>query len=292
MCYPPVAPGENGGVEATARLESCPTCSTLLPPDARFCPGCGRRTELAADEPAPEDLPVEERDAEVPVKVQEAEPEYFGLGAPALVFGVAVLLLVLAILLLALGNWLVGLLLLIAAFLLLPAFLAGVRRWPDSAIAQLSLRTADRARDEASVAAETISTWSRAGREVVRRRREQFQLRRELDDKLRELGRSVLDADGATPALTAEARALDDRLHASEQELAETLEAARRRVRSERAAIASTEVLRADDEASRALAGETPEDEGEPVDADDVGLDAEGEDGREGGAEPGRGAKE
>jgi hypothetical protein len=278
-------------VEATARLDSCPTCSTLLPPDARFCPGCGRRTDLAADEAAPADLPVEEP-GEVPVTVREVEPQYFGLGAPALVFGVAVVLLVLAVLLLALGNWVAGLLLLAAAFLLLPAFLAGVRRWPDSAIAQLSLRTADRARDEASVAAETISTWSRAGREVVRRRREQFQLRRELDDKLRQLGRSVLDADRNTPTLTAEARELDERLRASEQELAETLETARRRVRSERAAIASTEVLRADDETSRTLAGERPEDEGEPVDADDVGLDAEDEDGGEGGAEPGRGAKQ
>ena len=246
-------------MEATARLESCPTCSTLLPPDARFCPGCGRRTELGADAPPPEDLPLEERESEVPVTVREVEPQYFGLGAPAFVFGVAVVLLVLAVVLLALGNWVAGLLLLAAAFLLLPAFLAGVRRWPESTIAQLSMRTADRARGEASVAAETISTWSRAGREVVRRRREQFQLRRELDDKLRALGRSVLDADRSTPALTAKARELDERLRKSERELAETLATARRRVRSERAAIAPTEVLSGDDETARALADQGEE---------------------------------
>jgi hypothetical protein len=251
-------------MEATARLESCPTCSTPLPPDAHFCPGCGRQTELGADTPPPDDLPVEEPGAAVPVTVREAEPQYFGLGAPALVFAVAVVLLVLAVLLLALGNWVAGLLLLAASFLLLPAFLAGVRRWPESAVAQLSLRTADRARDEASVAAEAISTWSRAGREVVRRRKEQFGLRRELDDKLRELGRSVLDADGATPALTAEARELDERLRASEQELAETLASARRHVRSERAAISSTEVLKGDDETAQALA-ESDEAEAEPA---------------------------
>jgi len=233
-------------VEATPGLEPCPSCETPLPPDARFCPGCGRATDAPAD-----DLPVEEPGAAVPVKVREAEPEYFGLGAPALVFGVAVVLLVLAVLLLALGNWVAGLLLLAASFLLFPAFLAGVRRWPESAIAQLSLRTADRARDEASVAAETISTWSRAGREVVRRRKEQFGLRRELDDKLRELGRSVLEADGATPALTAQARELDERLRTSEQELAQTLASARRHVRSERAAISSTKVLRAEEAAEQ-----------------------------------------
>jgi hypothetical protein len=236
-------------VEATAGLESCPACSTPLPPDARFCPRCGRATDASAD-----DVPVDEPGAAVPVTVREAEPQYFGLGAPALVFGVAVVLLVLAVLLLATGHWVAGLLLLAASFLLLPAFLAGVRRWPESAIAQLSLRTADRARDEASVAAEAILTWSRAGREVVRRRKEQFGLRRELDEKLRELGRSVLDADGTTPALTTAARALDERLRASEEELAETLAAARRRMRSERAAIASTEVLKADGETAQALA--------------------------------------
>jgi hypothetical protein len=206
---------------------------------------------LGADAEAPDALPLEEREGEVPVTVREVEPQYFGLGAPAFVFGVAVVLLVLAVVLLALGNWVAGLLLLAAAFLLLPAFLAGVRRWPESAIAQLSTRTADRARDEASVAAETISTWSRAGRQVVRRRREQFQLRRELDEKLRALGRSVLDADRSTPALTAEARELDERLRTSERELAETLAGARRRVRSERAAIASTQVLRPEDAAEQ-----------------------------------------
>lgn len=238
-------------MQETARLESCQSCSTPLPPGARFCPSCGTRAELGTDAPPPEDLPLEERDSEVPVTVREVEPQYFGLGAPALVFGVAVVLLVVAVALLAVGNWVAGLLLLAAAFLLLPAFLAGVRRWPESAIARLSLRTADRARDEASVAAEAISTWSRAGREVVRRRKEQFGLRRELDDKLRELGRSVLDADGSTPALTAEARELDERLRASEQELAETLASARRHVRSERAAISSTEVLRPEEAAEQ-----------------------------------------
>jgi hypothetical protein len=163
-------------------------------------------------------------------------------------------LLVLAVVLLAAALGVAGLLLLAAAFLLLPAFLAGVRRWPESRIAQLSTRTADRARDEATVAAEAISTWSRAGREVVRRRREQFQLRRELDEKLRELGRSVLDADGSTPALTAEARALDERLRDSGRELARTLAQARRHVRSERAAISSTEVLRPEEAAEQQAA--------------------------------------
>ena len=71
---------------------------------------------------------------------------------------------------------------------LLPAFLAGARRWPESPLARIGVSAADRVRDEAGVAVESISTWSRAGRDVARLRKEQFQLRRERDAKIRQLG--------------------------------------------------------------------------------------------------------
>ena len=226
-------------MEATPGSERCSACATPLPPDARFCPGCGRPLGRA-------DVDDEEA-GEVPVTVQETQPQYFGLGAPLFVFGVAVVLFTTGVVLLAVGSWVAGLMLLVAAFLLLPSFLAAARRWPESRIARFSVRTADRARGEANVAAEAISTWSRAGRDVVRLRHEQFRLRRALDEKLRELGRSVLEADGETPALTTEAHALAERLREKEDELGRTLVGARRRVRSERAAIVATEVLRPQD---------------------------------------------
>ena len=120
-------------------------------------------------------------------------------------------------------------------------------------------------------------------------RREQFTLRRERDAKIRELGQSVFDDDGRAEELEAAARKLDERLAANERELARTVASARRTVRRERATIAPTEVIAPD--ASGALAGERPDKEGEPMDADHVGLDAEGEDGDESGAEPGLAAE-
>ena len=154
----------------------------------------------------------------------------------------------------------------------------------------MSLSTAERVRDEAGVAAQSLSTWSRAGREVVQLRRDQFTLRRERDAKIRELGQSVFEGDGRADELLAAAKELDERLSANERELARTVAGARRRVRRERATIAPTEVLAPEE--SGALTGERPEDEGEPVDADHVGLDGQSEDGDERGAEPGLAAEE
>ena len=218
-----------------------------------------------------------------------AEPRYFGLGPPVLVFSIAIVLLVVGIVLIVLGHVEVGALAILISVCLLPTFFAGARRWPDSRLARVSLSTADRLRDEAGVAAESVSTWSRASREVVQLRREQFTLRRERDAKIRELGQSVFEDDGRADELKATAKELDDRLAANERELARTVAGARRRVRRERATIAPTAVIAPG--SSGALAGERPDDEGEPVDADHVGLDAEGEDGDESSTEPGLAAE-
>jgi len=278
-------------MSGTAVLEPCPTCGTPVAPDAKFCQECGRRVDVRIDDDPPPDLPLDDPRDPVPVATHAAEPQYFGLGPPLFVFSVAVVLFVAAVLVIALGSFVVGLALLVISFLLLPTFLAGARRWPDSGLSRVSLTTAQRARGEASVAAQALSTWSRAGREAVRLRKEQFGLRRALDDKLYELGRSVLEEDGQAPLLTTQARALAERLWANEEALQRTVDHARRHVREERAAVVSTEVLRPEDEPSGPLAGERPEDERQPVHADHVGLDTEREDGGERGAEPGGGAE-
>ena len=112
---------------------------------------------------------------DVPIDVQHAEPRYFGLGTPIFVLS-------------ARGpparardrpgsrpaTLVVGVIAIVIAFCLLPAFLAGARRWPDTSIAQLGVSTADRVRDEAGFAVESVSAWSRAGRDVARLRKEQF----------------------------------------------------------------------------------------------------------------------
>jgi len=160
------------------------------------------------------------------------------------VFSLGVGLLVLGVILLAAGSVALGVIAIVFAVCLLPTFLAGARRWPDTPIARAGISTADRVRDEADVAVASISTWSQAGRDAVRLRKEQFQLRRERDAKIRELGQSVFDEDGRADELKAAAQELDDRIAANERELQRTIAGARRLVRKGRAAVVSTEVIR------------------------------------------------
>ena len=214
-------------------MDACSHCGGPLPADATFCPSCGRRTDAA---------PVTTR--EVPIDVQNAKPRYFGLGPPVFVLAVAAGLLVLGIVLIATGFLIVGVIAVVLALCLLPAFLAGARRWPDTSIARVGVSTVDRVRDEAGSAVESISTLSRAGRDVARLRKEQFQLRRDRDAKIRELGVSFYSDDGRADELKAAAKELDERIAANERQLQRTIGGARRRVRKERAAVVATEVIK------------------------------------------------
>lgn len=180
----------------------------------------------------------------VPIDVQRAEPRYFGLGPPVFMLSAAAALLVLGAVLIASGSVLLGVIAIALGVCLLPAFLAGARRWPDASIARIGVSTADRIRDEAGVAVTSISTWSRAGRDVARLRKERFQLRRDRDAKIRELGISVYSDDGRADGLKSAAKALDDRMAASDRELQRTVAGARRRTRKGRATVVATEVIK------------------------------------------------
>lgn len=210
-------------------MSTCAHCGGDLPESAVFCPSCGRRTDA------------EPRD--VPIDVQHAEPRYFGLGPPVFVFLVSVALVVGGIVMLFTGLFAIGVLAIVIGVALLPSFLAAARRWPDTSLARFSVSTADRVRDEAGVAVESISTWTGAGREVARLRKEQFALRRERDARIRELGQSVYADDGRADELKASARELDERIEANDRELQKTIASARRRTRKSRAAVVSTEVF-------------------------------------------------
>jgi hypothetical protein len=219
-------------------VDTCSHCGRELPGEAAFCPSCGRRTDAPAPEPR-----------DVPIDVQHAEPRYFGLGPPIFVFSLGVVLLLVGVASLLTGWVAPGVIAIVLAACLLPTFLAGARRWPDTPIARAGISTADRVRDEADVAFTSVSTWSRAGREAVRLRKEQFGLRRERDAKVRELGQAVYDADEArADALKAEARELGERIAANERELQRTIAGARRRVRKGRAAVVATEVIKPEPE--------------------------------------------
>jgi hypothetical protein len=186
--------------------------------------------------PAPE--PREE-----PIDVQHAEPRFFGLGSPVFVFGVMFVLLVAGIVFIIVGSLILGVISVVLAACLLPAFLAGARRWPETRLARVGVSTAGRVRDEADVAAESISSWSKAGRDVIRLRKEHFQLRRERDVKIRELGVSVFEEDGHADELKASAKELDDRRLRNEREQQRAIAGARRRTRRQHAAVVATEII-------------------------------------------------
>jgi hypothetical protein len=218
-------------------VETCSHCGGDLPENATFCPSCGRRTDLPVPEPREE-----------PIEVQHADPRYFGLGSPVFVFGVMLVLLVVGIVLVVLGKLAAGLVSIILAACLLPTFLAGARRWPETRLARAGVSTAGRVRDEADVAVDSISAWSKAGRDVVRLRKEQFRLRRERDAKIRELGVSVFQEDGRADELKASAQELEDRRLRNEREQQRVIASARRGTRKGRAAVVATEVIQPEQE--------------------------------------------
>ena len=240
-------------------MTSCPHCGGELPPNAAFCPACGRRAD-AADHG--------------PVDLHHAEPRYFGLGPPLLALTVALALILLGIVLVVTGPLAFGVLAIVVGVCVFPTFLAGARRWPDHPVSQLGISTADRVRDEGSVAVEAVSTWTRAGREVLRLRKEQHDLRRRRDARVHDLGWSYYRDDGHAEELKAQAKELDERLEANERELARTLADARRRVRKGRASAASTqpsEALPSDAEEERAT--EVAPGNGSTADTGDTEVD-------------------
>lgn len=213
-------------------MDTCSHCGGALPADATFCPSCGRRT----------DAPPPERD--VPIEVQHAEPRYFGIGTPVFVLAAAAALLLLGIVLAATGFVVAGIVAIAVAVCLVPAFLAGARRWPETSIARIGVSAADRVRGEAGVAVESVSAWTRAGRDVARLRKEQFQLRRRRDGIIRELGVSFYSDDGRADELKAAAKALDEQMASNELALQRAVASARRQSRKGRATVVATEVIK------------------------------------------------
>jgi hypothetical protein len=209
----------------------------------------------------------------VPIDVQHAEPRYFGLGTPVFVLSAAAVLLVVGIVLAATGFVVVGIVAIAVAVCLLPVFLAGARRWPETSIARIGVSTADRVRGEAGVAVESVSAWTRAGRDVARLRKQQFQLRRRRDGIVRELGVSFYSEDGRADELKAAAKALDEQMAANELELQGAVASARRQSRQGRATVVATEVIKPEPEIA---AAESPA-EDEPLTREDAQTEAEAE---------------
>ena len=193
----------------------------------------------------------------------------------------AAALLLLGIVLAATGFVIVGIVAIAVAVCLVPVFVSGARRWPDTSIAQIGVSTADRVRGEAGVAIESVSAWTRAGRDVARLRKEQFQLRRRRDGIVRELGVSFYSDDGRADEMKAAAKALDKQMASNELELQRAVASARRQTRKGRATVVATEVIKPEPvpeptpEPEIAAVESPPEDE--PLTREDAQAEAEAE---------------
>ena len=215
----------------------------------------------------------------MPIEVQHAEPRYFGIGTPGFVLAAGAVLLLLGIVLAATGFVIVGIVAIAVAVCLVPVFVAGARRWPETSIAQIGVSAADRVRGEAGVAVESVSAWTRAGRDVARLRKEQFQLRRRRDGLVRELGVSFYSEDGRADDLKAAAKALDEQMASNELELQRAVASARRQTRKGRATVVATEVIKPEPVPEAApepeiTAVESPP-EDEPLTREDTQAEAE-----------------
>ena len=215
-------------------MDTCSHCGVELPEKATFCPACGRRTDAPPPDPSV-----------LPIVLQVDEPRYFGLASPPVILAIAAGIGVLGIVLIVIGALIPGVIAIVAGACLLPAFFAGARRWPskNSAVVRASVNTADRVRGEGAVAVESISTWSKTGRDLVRHRKRQFGLRRERDAKIRELGVAAYAEDGRADELKAAAKELDEQIEANERTMERKLAEARKRVRKERDAVVATQVI-------------------------------------------------
>jgi len=196
------------------------------------------------------ELPPEDT-GRVPVNVVEAEPRLFGMTPPLLAFGLSTAALALGIVFLVLGRWVVGGVLLALAVALLALFIDRARRRPTSPLTQTSSRLVDSVVARTRFAAGSLGAWSRAGRDVVRLRREIRALALERQRTQLTLGDAAYREDKAEiTALRARLRDIDDQLAARDAAARAAVERTRRGIDRERDAIRPTERISADEEAA------------------------------------------
>src|SRR4051794_33513628 len=155
-----------------------------------------------------------------PVDVSVAMPRYFGITPPTLLFGIATATLAIAITLAILAHWLAALLLGALVLVELAIFLGLARRKPDTAVAKVSVRAIDRARDRAAYLVRATTVRTEAGRRVTRLRHELLELDTRRERELRELGAAVYAGDDdAAERIKTELAAIDDDRRAREDEM-------------------------------------------------------------------------
>jgi len=220
---------------------TCPNCGSSSPIGERSCPQCGSsvggdtlRFDPAAGvigNPEPE-----------PGHVRQGKVGAQHVKSP--LFFVLLLALFFTVLALALGEWLLGLFLVLITLAL--ALLWASALWDDlePRLQESTLRTGDAVWRSARMVRVSLTSWSRAGQVEVRMRAKQHQLHRERDSLFRSLGEAVFNGSEERAATLKKSLASNNELiQLNERERRSAWDSAGERVKEERSSTASTETF-------------------------------------------------
>lgn len=161
-----------------------------------------------------------------------------------LLLAVSGIALVAGIVLLALGTWVVGLVLMGIALLLLAIALEAARRRPEAPAVGTSGRTLGSVRARAGAAKDVLVARTTARREILRRRKKLMVLDSTRSDLTRELGEAVLSGDQArADKARNRLNEVDQAIAAKQQEIARITEEAAEHVSRARLEVQSTELV-------------------------------------------------
>jgi zinc ribbon protein len=219
-------------------VRTCPVCGAGIPKSANFCPSCGR--PLTGDvDPVSYDK----------VSDPGPPPKLFGVVSPAAAFVLGCVLLLGALAALVSESPILAIVLFAASGAAFVLFYGAAERDSAGALAHGALTARDRVRGWARFTTSSAGAWTKAGRAIVRLRRELRALRRDRDQVQRALGEAAFKEDEEQIAsLRARMREIDQEIAAREQKSMEAVAHARTRVEDERVAVHPTEVLTPDDE--------------------------------------------
>jgi hypothetical protein len=209
---------------------SCPACGAEAPPESRFCPRCGAR--------------LGDRSGPAEPSGSTADRSRAAPSLTVLLLAVSGIALVAGIVLVALGTWVVGLVLMGIALLLLAIALEAARRRPEAAADGTPGRALGSLRARAGAATDVLLARTTARREILRRRKELMVLDSTRSDLTRELGEAVHRGDEAR-ADEARARldAVDEAMAAKQREIARIGEEAAEHVSRARLEVRPTELV-------------------------------------------------
>ncbi len=217
----------------------CSVCGANPPLSARFCPRCGYALEPGG---------VEEPAIIAGAPEPELSPRVTFWVIPAdVVLGLLLVVLGFAIALLVAGRFISGSVLLVIAVGLGRLLASPATRLPDSRFGRLLATAGVGARGRSVFAVTLVSSWSHAGREIVRLRRERRRLDRKRETLIHSLGEAAYRGDRQEATrYRAETRACDAEIDTSIREERRALDEAHARIERERLTVQATRALAAD----------------------------------------------